>query len=264
MAQPTLRHLLAFSIIASAFTCARAALPAGTADELLKQLRKDVPDVLDCEPEHGLPFTVQEIQLAAEGSPQYLLTSTHDCMCGQVNCSEWVYRRGPQKWELILETQGYLFKPRAAAHHGYRDVETRSRDNAVRVDTLVYVFDGHVYRPAGARKSDAQAGAIGRTHSVRFAAGTSSIQLQGSASLDDTERWRLGARKAQTLRLVLVDHENAGIGFTLLGPPGFIAQTRTASGSGWEITLPVSGTYTVLVDSQRKGSATYTLSIYVR
>ena len=107
MVKLTLRHLLAFSVIAFAYTCAHAAIPTGIVQELQQQLEKDVPDVVDCEPERRLPFNAQEIHLAGDGSLQYLLTSTGDCMCGQVNCSEWVYRRGPQKWELILETQGY-------------------------------------------------------------------------------------------------------------------------------------------------------------
>jgi len=264
MAKLTLGNLLALSIIAFGFTGAHAALQAGTADELLKQLRKDVPDVLDCEPEHGLPFNAEEVHLSTEGGPQYLLTSTSDCMCGQVNCSEWVYRRGPKKWELILETQGYQFTPRAAFHHGYRDVETRSRDNAARVDTLVYMFDGQVYRAAPARQSDAQASGSGRTHRVQFSPGTSSIQLQGSVSVLDAERWTIGARKAQTMRLSVLDPENSGIALTLLGPPGGSRRKLTSSESRWEYILPATGTYTVLVESLRKGPATYTLSIDVR
>ncbi len=168
MAMLTLRRLSVFVIVAFALTCARAAIPSAVpsaiANELLQQLKKDVPDVLDCESQHGLPFDAQEIHLAVDGSPQYLLTSKSDCMCGQVNCSEWVYRRGPRQWELILETQGYRFNVRATVHHGYRDVETLSRDNAARVDILTYIFDGRMYRAAPTRQLDVSSGAAGRRH----------------------------------------------------------------------------------------------------
>ena len=264
MAMPILRYLLAFWVIALTFACACAAVPTGTAEELLKQLRQDVPDVRECEPKRGLPFTVQEVHLGAEGGPQYLLTSTGDCMCGQVNCSEWVYRRGPQKWELILETQGYSFTTRATVHHGYRDVETRSRDSAARVDTLGYVFDGHVYRAAAAPPPVVQAAGTGRTRRVQFLPGTSSIQLQGRVSPHDTQSWTIGARKAQTLRIRLVDPENSGIGFTVLGPPGLNERPLTASTRRWEGTLPETGTYTVLVNAPPRGLSAYTLSIDVR
>jgi len=260
----TLRHLFVFSIIACAFTCARATISTSIAAELLKQLRKDVPDVRDCEPEHGPPFTAEEIHLAVDGSLQYLLTSTGACMCGQVNCSEWVYRRGPKKWELILETQGYLFTTRAAIHHGYRDVETRSRDNAARVDILAYSFDGQVYRAAPARQGAVQSDATRRTHRVQFAPGTSSIQLQGSVSPDDAESWNISARKAQALRLSLADHENSGIRFKVFGPSGFSGQPLRISASRWEVTLIESGTYRIVVDSPHKRLAKYTLSVEIR
>lgn len=264
MTKTTLRRLLTLSISALALTSACAEVPAGIAAELLKQLRQDAPEVRDCKPKRGLPFTAQEIFLSTEGSPQYLLTSTSDCMCGQVNCSEWVYRRGPQKWELLLETQGYLFTVRPTVHNGYRDVETQSRDNAVRVDTLRYQFDGHVYKIASAPKSEAQAAAADRTQRVRFAPGMSSIQLQGSVTPHDTQSWNVGARKAQTLRLSLVDHDNAGIGFTVLGPRGFNGRALTTSRKRWEGTLPATGTYMILVDAPREGRANYTLGVEVR
>lgn len=268
MTSPTVQRQLAFLSTAfaftCAFTCACAAIPTGAAEELLKQLRQDVPDIRDCEPEHGLPFNARQIDLSAEGSPQYLLTATGNCMCGQVNCSQWVYRRGPQKWELLLETQGYSFTTGAAAHHGYRDVETRSRDNAARVDILRYIFDGRVYQAAPARQSEGRSGGSGRTRKVQFSVGTSSIQLQGRVSPHDTESWTLRARRAQTMRLSLIDRDNSGITFTVLRPPGSDGRALMASTTRWEGTLPKTGTYTVLVDAPREGLAIYTLSIELR
>lgn len=264
MTMPMLRPLLAFWVITLTFTGACTAMPKGTAEELLKQLRHDVPDVRDCEPTHGLPFTAREIDLGAEGGPHYLLTSTHDCMCGQVNCSEWLYRRGPRKWELILETQGYSFTTRPSVHHGYRDVETRSRDNAARVDTLRYIFDGHVYRAAAAMLPVAQAAGAGRTQRVQFLPGTSSIRLHGTVSSHDPQRWTIGARKAQTLQISLGDLENSGIAFTVLGPTGLNGRPLTVPTKQWQGTLPETGTYTVLVEAPTHGVAAYTLSIAVR
>ena len=264
MTGPALRHWLAFPIGAFAFTWACAAVPPGVPAELLKQLRQDVPDVRDCEPQHDLPFRVDEVFLGAEGRPQYLLTSTSSCMCGQVNCSEWVYRRGPQKWELLLETQGFLFTVRPTAHNGYRDVETRSRDNAARVDTLRYVFDGQVYRAADAPRPSVRAVGAGTTRRVQFVPGTSSIQLQGRVSSHDPQNWTLGARKAQTLRVSLVDPGNPGIGFTVLGPASLNGRPLTASTTRWEGALPETGTYTIVVESSPDGPAAYTLGIEVR
>lgn len=264
MAMPILRPLLAFCLITSTVTVACAPMPTGTAEELLKQLRQDVPDVRDCEPTHGLPFTARDIDLGPENGPQYLLTSTPDCMCGQVNCSEWLYRRGPQKWELILETQGYSFTTHPTLHHGYRDVETRSRDNAARIDTLRYIFDGHVYREAAAAPPVVQSAYAGRTQRVQFLPGTSSIRLQGTVSSHAPQRWTIGARKAQTLQIFLGDPENSGIGFTVLGPTGPNGRPLTASTKRWEGALPETGTYTVLVQATPHGLAAYTLSIAVR
>jgi hypothetical protein len=264
MAMLLLRPLLAFWVVTLTFTGACAAMPTGTAQELLKQLRQDVPDVRDCEPAHGLPFTAREMDLGSESGPHYLLTSTPDCMCGQVNCSEWLYRRGPQKWELILETQGYSFTTRPTVHHGYRDVETRSRDSAARVDTLRYAFDGHVYRAAAAAPPVAQAAGAGTAHRVQFLPGTSSIQLQGTVSSRAPQRWTLGARKAQTLQVSLGNPENSGVAFSVLGPPGPNGRPLTASTKRWEGALPETGTYTVLVEAPPHGLAAYTLSIAVR
>jgi hypothetical protein len=261
MAMPILRPLLAFGVITLTFAGACAAMPTGTAEELLRQLRQDVPDVRDCEPTHGLPFNARQIDLGPEGGPHYLLTSTPDCMCGQVNCSEWLYRRGPQKWELILETQGYSFTTRPTMNHGYRDVETRSRDNAARIDTLRYVFDGHVYRAAA--PPVVQAAGAGSTHRVQFLPGTSSIQLQGTVSSHDPQRWTVGARKAQTLQVSLDDSGQPGIAFTVLGPAGLNGRPLTASARRWEGALPETGTYTVLVEAAQDGLAAYTLSIAV-
>ena len=53
---------------------------------------------------------------------------------------------------------------------------------------------------------------------MQSAVGTTSNQLQGRVSPDDTERWTLRAKKAQTMRLSLVDHDNAGIAFTVHRP----------------------------------------------
>jgi len=276
MASPTPRHLLAFSNIGFASTfaiafaltfamnCACAAMPKSVDGELLKQLRQDVPDIRDCAPEQARPFIARKIDLSADDSQQYLLTATGNCMCGQVNCSQWVYRRGAQKWELLLETQGYSFTTGAAAHHGYRDVETRSRDNAVRVDILRYSFDGRVYQAAPARQSLGRAGGSGRSREVLFSVGTIAIRLQGRVSPDEAESWTLRAKKTQTMRLSLVDHDNAGITFTVRRPPGSDGKALAASAGRWEGTLPATGTYTVVVDAPRKGRGTYTLSMEVR
>ena len=136
MATGVFKLLLAFTCLAWIATAATAGIPKSTEEALLKQFRIDAPDVLDCKLVQGLPFTAQELRLAIEGSPQVWLTSTSDFMCGQVNCSQWLYRRGPKKWELMLETQGYRLNMRAEVHQGYRDVETLSRDRATRVDVL--------------------------------------------------------------------------------------------------------------------------------
>ena len=264
MTMPILKPLLAFWVVTLTFTGACAAMPTGTAEKLLKQLTQNVPVVRDCEPTHGLPFTAREIDLGPESGPQYLLTSTPDCMCGQVNCSEWLYRRGPQRWELILETQGYSFTTRPKVHHRYRDVETRSRHNVARIDTLRYIFDGHVYRAAAAAPPVVQAAGAGRTHRVQFLPGTSSIQVQGTVSSHDPQRWTIGARKAQTLQISLGDPENSGIAFTVLGPTGLNGQPLTAFTKRWDGALPETGTYTVLLEAPPHGLAAYTLSIAVR
>ena len=263
MAMPILRPLLALWVVMLTVTGACAAIPAATAEELLKQLRQDVPDVRDCQPTRGLTFTAREIDLGPEAGPQYLLTSTPDCMCGQVNCSQWIYRRGPQKWELILDTQGYSFATRPTVHHRYRDVETRSRDNASRIDTLRYIFDGRVYRAAGTRPIVPDASAA-TTRRVQFLPGTSSIELQGTVSSRDPQRWTIGARKAQTLQVSLVGFDNSEVAFTVLGATGSNERALAATTKRWEGALPETGTYTILVEAPPHGLSTYRLSIAIR
>lgn len=238
-------------------------VPSGVMQQLLKQIRTDVPDMRECKPAKGWPFEAQALDLNGDGKPEYVLTANSECGCGEANCSQWIYRQGQSRWELILETAGYDLAANPASHNGYRDVDVASRDNAAIIDHLHYVFNGRRYAQSEGAKENLETGQIkADARRVRFAKGTSSAIVTGSADVGFGDSWMLGAGKGQTMHLALQPVKKGDpVVMTLLGPQSAGGHVIADRVKQWSGVLPASGDYTILVDTEGDRRAAYGLTV---
>lgn len=233
--------------------------------QLQAQLHRDSPSMRDCEFQTEFNFSARAVDLNGDKQPEYLLTSVSACECGQVNCSQWVYRANDKAFDLLLEGEGYELSVATASHAGYRDLQTTSRGNAVIVDHVSYVYDGRKYRRATSTIENLETHEIKATEQpIQFARGASSATVTGSASPAFPDSWTFVAKRGQTVSLALEKTGGASAILTVIGPSANGDHVLVDQQQKWNGELPANGKYTILVDTKTDGRARYSLTVGIR
>ena len=102
------------------------------------------------------------------------------------------------------------------------------------------------------------------TRQIQFSPDEFAVNLQSSVDAEVTDRWRIGARKGQTLRLTLADVDRSGIRASLIGPRGSNQTSQDASSGHLVFPLPMTGTCTVIVETDHQVVTNYRLMVEIR
>ncbi|MEO7359262.1 MAG: hypothetical protein ABI120_02960 [Gemmatimonadaceae bacterium] len=240
-------------------------VPHSVMQRLAVQLNKDSPAMRDCDVKTAFNFSARAFDLNGDKQPEYLLTSVGACECGQVNCSQWVYRVNDTSFQLLLEGEGYVLAPAATSHGGYRDLTTTSRGNAVIVDHVWYAYDGRRYQRSGSTIENLETHARKPTEQrIQFTRGASSARVIGSASPGFPDRWTFVAKRGQTVSIALEKIARAAATFRVIGPGANGEHVLVDLQHTWISQLPVDGSYTILVESKTDGPVRYVLTVGIR
>lgn len=244
---------------------AQATVPKAVMKQLAQQLHKDSPAMRDCESKSEFNFSARAVDLNGDKQPEYFLTSISACECGQVNCSQWVYRANDKSFDLLLEGEGYVLALGDNSHNGYRDLNTTSRGNAVIVDHVSYAFDGRTYKRASSTIENLDTHETKPTEQrIQFARGASAATVSGSASPGFPDSWTFVAKRGQTLSLALEKNGGVAATFSVIGPSADGDHVIADLQSKWNGALPADGRYTILVDAKSDGRAKYSLTVGIR
>lgn len=260
-----LASAIATAIVASLTVHSQVPVPRVVMQRLAKQLRNDIPSIRDCQSKSEFSFRARVIDLNGDKEPEYLLTSVNECECGQVNCSQWVYRAHDQSFDLLLEAEGYVLTTGSSSHSGYLDLKTTSRGSAVIVDHVSYAFNGRRYERSSSTIENLDTHETKPTEQpIRFARGMSSATVRGSAALAFPDSWTFDAKRGQMLMLDLQRVGGASATFTLIGPGTDGQRLLADSQVKWRDRLPLDGRYTILVDAKGDARARYALTVNIQ
>ena len=235
--------------------------------KLFKQVLADYSDVRECvDKEEGGAraaeenMSVEEVDLNRDGVTEYQVELSSPCVCGMVNCSIYVYRQTPAGYESILEdAAGFGIQVLKTSTRGYTDLRVDARDSAAAQSQTIYKFDGNRYREANSRLVNPQSGeSKPSSRRVQFRRGASSATVQSKVSLELSDTWIVGARAGQVMT---VEVNSARVRFMLM-----TSRTTTSLADNtrsWTGTLPETGDYLILVDTDAKG-ATYSMTVSIK
>jgi hypothetical protein len=237
--------------------------------KLFKQLMADFTELRECaEKEEGgiraaeENSTVEEVDLNRDGVPEYEVGVSSPCACGMVNCSIYLYRQSRNGYELILdEASGFGLEVLKTSSNGYADVRVEARDTAATTVQTSYKFDGKQYRESRSLIVHRETGETKPAYRrVQFKRGASSTTVSGKVSIALPDTYLVGARAGQTMTVQLTAPSKS-VRFLLMSPT-----TRSLmddNSRSWTGTLPETGDYTILVDSDSRG-ATYSMTISIK
>lgn len=235
--------------------------------KLFQQALADSPDVRDCiEKEEGGMRTaeenmsVEEVDLNRDGVSEYQVELTGPCVCGMVNCSIYLYRKSAAGYESILEdASGFGLEVLKTSSNGYADVRVAARDNAATQSQTVYKFDGKHYREAGTRMVNPQSGeSKPASRRVQFSRGASFATIKGRVSIAMPDTLIVGARAGQVMTVQLYSPAGA-VRFMLM--TARTTMSLADNTRSWTGTLPETGDYLILVDSDKRATYSMTISI---
>ena len=103
-------------------------------------------------------------------------------------------------------------------------------------------------------------GADAETRRIRFGRGRTTAVLKGAIVRGEDDRYKLRARKGQTMSVHITSVENNAV-FEIFAPNS--GRSMAGVGNDWSGKLPRSGDYTIVVSGER-GNAEYTLEVTVR
>ncbi len=237
--------------------------------KLFKQVLVDDPDVRECaEKEEGGTraaeenMSVEEVDLNRDGVSEYEVELSGPCACGMVNCSIFLYRQTASGYELILEdASGFGLKLLRTSSNGYTDVQVDARDSAAAQSQTVYKFDGKRYREASSRLVNPQTGeSKPASRRVQFRRGAASTTVQGRVSIAMPDTLIVGARAGQVMTVQLTSARST-VRFMLM--TSRTTMSLADNKRSWTGTLPETGDYLILVDSDAK-SAPYSITISIK
>jgi hypothetical protein len=195
-----------------------------------------------------------------EGDAVVLALVADPCICGAQNCPYLAIRLTPGKPRVLMSTFGI----------GEREIDRAKplpalvvamHDSAMVADETTFAYRNGSYVATDSvrvRQTDHARKPNGIP--VRFAAGASSSQLRGSASLGWYDVYVFDAAKGQ---LVVVDdvHSRAKITLAMYGPRDAVISGVRA---GAPITLPATGTYRLQIEASSEDDAAYTARLSIR
>lgn len=238
--------------------------------KLFKQVMSDMTELRECvaREEGGVRTaeegtTVEEVDLNRDGVPEYEVGLSSSCACGMVNCSIYLYRQSRNGYELILDNAAGLgLELLKTSSNGYADVRIAARDSAATRSETTYKFDGKQYRESGARLVHQETGESKPAYRrVQFKRGTSSSTVQGKVSIALPDTYLVGARAGQVMTVTLTAPRKS-VRFLLMGPStrSLVDDNRRS----WTGTLPETGDYTILVDTDELNNSTYSITITIK
>lgn len=203
---------------------------------------------------------IEELDLNRDGVKEYQVELS-GCGCGAHNCSLYLYRRAGQGFEQILDSSGMGLEVLKTSTNGYSDVRVGARNNAATESETTYKFDGKQYREANTRLVHLETGETKPAfRRVQFKRGTSSTTVSGRASIALPDTYLIGARTGQVMT-VQVTAARKAVRFLVMSPTtrGLVADNARS----WTGSLPESGDYHIIVDSDERPSA-YSLTISIK
>ena len=237
--------------------------------KLFKQLLAEDRELRECiqQEEGGArtaeeSTTVEEVDLNRDGVPEYEVGPTSPCACGMVNCSIYLYRQTPQGYESILENaSGMGIEFLKTSSNGYIDLRIDARNNAATYSSSTYKFDGKQYRETSSRIVHHETGESKPAYRrVQFKRGASSTTVQGKVSISMPDTYLIGARAGQVMTVQLTGARSSVRFMVMSSKTTNLLADNTRS---WTGTLPETGDYTILVDSDDKAS-TYSMTITIK
>ena len=198
--------------------------------------------------------------LGRVGGDVVILAGVFDpCICGAQNCPSYAIRLTPGKPRVLLSV--FAIGIHDADHaRPLPGLVVDMHDSALIADQTTYAFRGGTYVPiANARVRATDHARKPQAIPVRFAAGASSAQLHGTASLGWYDVYSFDAAKGQRVTVDGVSSP-ATMRFQLSGPNG----TGVTLTRGTAYTLPTSGSYLLQVDTDSENDQPYAMRLSIR
>jgi hypothetical protein len=259
-----LASVMALSVAAQA----QREAPKDVRSKLFKQVLADYPDVRECvqQEEGGVRaaeknMSAEEVDVNRDGVPEYEVQLSGPCVCGMVNCSIYLYRKTAVGYESILnDAAGFGLELLKTSTNGYADVRVDARDNAAVQSRTTYKFDGKQYREARSMMVHMGTGETKPAYRrIQFRRGSSSTTVQGKVSIALPDTYLVGARAGQVMTVQLT--APGKVRFMLMTAK--TTQSLADNTTSWTGTLPETGDYLILVDTDEEGK-TYSMTVTIK
>jgi hypothetical protein len=128
-------------------------------EEIVQQLIKDEyigEDLEKClETKGGVAgnLKAEHLELNDDKEPEISVRTSSICVCSSKNCTEWVYHKTANGYDLLLKANGSI-RPKKTLTNGYRDLEVEEYGAPGLVGLYVYKFNGKRYRVAKCSTAD--------------------------------------------------------------------------------------------------------------
>jgi len=236
---------------------------------LFKQVMADFRELRECiaQEEGGARaaqenMSIETHDLNRDGVPEYEVQMSGACACGAVNCSIYIYRKTAQGFEAILdEASGLGIEVLKTSANGYSDLFVEARDTAATRAETTYKFDGKHYREAKTMIVQVETGETKpATRRLQFKRGTSSATVTGKVSIALPDTYLVGASAGQVMTVTLTAPRKA-VRFLVMSPTtrNLVADNARE----WTGTLPETGDYYIIVDSDERNS-TYSMTVSIK
>jgi hypothetical protein len=233
-------------------------VPAAVRAAIEKQLRQDDAEARDCD-RGTLKLDISPIALDEAHSPAYEVRAGGSCLCGAVNCPEWVYRRDSERFVLLLKDSGFGLEAASESHHGWRDVIVSGHSSALVSFHNHHQFDGRRYRLVEATVENMDTGETKPAQRpIRFAHGASSAEYRGKITRGFPDTYTVRARAGQTMAVRITGQAQLSL---MQRTGGSLLADAT---DHFEGKLPADGEYWLTVDSSGEEPSEYRMTVEIR
>ena len=269
IAASVLASVMVLAVVSQAQEHTVREAPKDVRSKIFKQVMADFPELRSCvaNEEGGLNaaeenLSAYEVDLNRDGSPEYEVGISGPCDCGMVNCSIWLYRQSLTGYELIMDgANGFDLNVLKTSSNGYADVRVDARDNAAVQSQTTWKFDGKQYREARSMMVHMGTGETKPAYRrVQFRRGASATTVQGKVSVGLPDIYLLGARTGQVMTVQLTAPRQK-VRFMIMNSK--TTETLADNTTSWTGTLPATGDYHILVDTDGDGR-TYSMTISIK
>ncbi|MBV8298720.1 MAG: hypothetical protein JO083_04040 [Candidatus Eremiobacteraeota bacterium] len=198
--------------------------------------------------------------LGSAGGDRVVLAEVFEpCICGAQNCPYYVLRLGAGKPRVLVS--GYAISVKTKPAPQLPTIVARMHDSAMVVDESTYTYRNGAYALTDSARVRGDTEARKPNDApVHFAAGASSASLHGSVSTGWYDSYAFDAARGQTL---LIDGVRSGAKLVLhLSVPDGDRFTDVRPGTPF--TLPKTGTYHLIVDTDSVTDVAYALTLAIR